>query len=108
MLGFILMPIIVYIEKIVFLEKNASNKREITQIKCWIELSSLVNRTGSTLSTSFKLIALLVIEKFNYTKTISQISMYYAETRADNSGYTNQRVTCFVVMGSPFDSEQAC
>jgi hypothetical protein len=46
MLGFILMPIIVYIEKIVFfLEKNASKKREITQIKCWIELSSLVNRT---------------------------------------------------------------
>ena len=46
MLGFILMPIIVYIEKIVFLEKNASKKREITQIKCWIELSSLVNRTN--------------------------------------------------------------
>jgi hypothetical protein len=67
MLGFILMPFIVYIEKIVFLEKNASNKREITQIKCWIELSSLVNRMGSTLSTSvlsFKLIALIVIEKF--------------------------------------------
>ena len=63
MLGFILMPIIVYIEKIVFLVK----KREITQIKCWIELSSLVNRMGSTLSTcvlSFKLIALIVIEKF--------------------------------------------
>jgi hypothetical protein len=36
--------IIVYIEKIVFLEKNASKKREITQIKCWIELSFLVNR----------------------------------------------------------------
>jgi hypothetical protein len=67
MLGFILMPIIVYIEKIVFLEKNASKKMEITQIKCWIELSSLVNRLGSTLSTSvlsFKLIALIVIEKF--------------------------------------------
>ena len=65
--GFHFMPIIVYIEKIVFLEKNASKKREITQIKCWIELSSLVNRTGSTLSTSvlsFKLIALTVIEKF--------------------------------------------
>jgi hypothetical protein len=28
MLGFILMPIIIYIEKIVFLEKNASKKRE--------------------------------------------------------------------------------
>ena len=59
------MPIIVYIEKIVFLERNASKKREITQIKCWIELSSLVNKTGSTLSTSvlsFKLIALIVIE----------------------------------------------
>ena len=42
-------------------------KREITQIKSWIELSSLVNRTRSTLSTSvlsFKLIALIVIEKF--------------------------------------------
>ena len=67
MLGFILKPIIVYIEKILFLEKNASKKREITQINCWIELSSLVNRTGSTLSTSvlsFKLIALIVIEKF--------------------------------------------
>jgi hypothetical protein len=42
-------------------------KRGITQIKCWMELSSLVNRLGSTLSTSvlsFKLIALIVIEKF--------------------------------------------
>jgi macrodomain Ter protein organizer (MatP/YcbG family) len=67
MLGFILMPIIVYIVKIVFFEKNATKKREITQIKCWIELSSLVNRLGSTLSTSvlsFKLLALIVIEKF--------------------------------------------
>ena len=67
MLGFILMPIIVYIEKIVLLEKNASKKREITQIKFWIELSSLVNRTGSTLSISvlsFKLKALIVIAKF--------------------------------------------
>jgi hypothetical protein len=33
MLDFMLMPIIVYIEKIVFLETNASKKREITQIK---------------------------------------------------------------------------
>jgi hypothetical protein len=32
--------------------------------------------------------------------------MYYVETRADNSGYANHRVTCLVVMGSPFDSEQ--
>jgi hypothetical protein len=64
---------------------------------------------GSTLSTSvlsFKLIALIVIENFNYTKKISQISMYYVETRADNSGYANHRVTCLVVMGSPFHSEQ--
>ena len=38
-----------------------SKKGEITQIKCWIELSSLVNRTGVL---SFKLIALIVIEKF--------------------------------------------
>ena len=45
---------------------------------------------------------------FNYTKIISQIPMYYAETRADNSGYTNHRVTCLVVMGSLFDSEHAC
>ena len=58
------MPIIVYIEKIVFLEINASKKRELTQIKCWIELSSLVNRTGSRSVLSFKLIALIVIEKF--------------------------------------------
>jgi hypothetical protein len=67
MLGFISMPIIVYTEKIVFIEKNASKKREMTQLKCWIELSSLVNRMGSTLSTSvlsFKLTALIVIEKF--------------------------------------------
>ena len=28
--------------------------------------------------------------------------MYYVETRADNSGYTNHRVTCPVVMGSMF------
>jgi len=32
--------------------------------------------------------------------------MYYVKTRADNSGYTNHRVICLVVMGSPFDSEQ--
>jgi hypothetical protein len=32
--------------------------------------------------------------------------MYYVETRADNSGYANHRLTCLVVMGSPFDSEQ--
>ena len=49
-----------------------------------------------------------LLRNFNYTKTISQISMYYAETMADNSGYTNHRVTCLVVMGSPFDSEQVC
>ena len=59
MLGFILMPIIVYIVKIVFFEKNATKKREITQIKCWIELSSLVNRLGSTLSTSILSIKLI-------------------------------------------------
>jgi hypothetical protein len=52
MLGFILMPIIVYIEKIVFFEEILSKKGGITQIKCWMELSSLVNRLGSTLSTS--------------------------------------------------------
>ena len=28
------------------------------------------------------------------------------KTRADNSEYANHRVTCLVVMGSPFDSEQ--
>ena len=32
--------------------------------------------------------------------------MYYVETRADNSGYANHRVTCLIVMGSSFDSEQ--
>ena len=38
------------------------------------------------------------------------MSMYYmyVETRADNSGNTNRRVTCLVVMGSSFDSEQVC
>ena len=36
------------------------------------------------------------------------MSMYYVKTRADNSGYTNHQVTCLVVMGSPFDSEQVC
>jgi hypothetical protein len=38
---------------------------------------------------------------------LKQFSMFYAETREDNSGYTNHRVTC-LVMGSPFDSEQVC
>jgi hypothetical protein len=54
-------------QKIVFFEEILSQKGGITQMKCWIELSSLVNRLGSTLSTSvlsFKLIALIVIEKF--------------------------------------------
>jgi hypothetical protein len=49
------------------ISKYASKKRVITQIKCWMELSSLVNRLGSTLSTSvlrFKLIALIVMEQF--------------------------------------------
>ena len=41
-----------------------------------------------------------------YTKTICQISMYYVETMADNSGYTNHRVICLDVIGSSFDSEQ--
>jgi hypothetical protein len=31
--------------------------------------------------------------------------MYYVETRADNSGYANHRVS-LVVNGSSFDSEQ--
>ena len=46
------------------------------------------------------------MRNFNYTKTISLISMYYVETRADNSGYTNLRVICLVVIGSSFDIEQ--
>jgi hypothetical protein len=32
--------------------------------------------------------------------------MYYVETRVDNSGYTNHRVICRVVICSSFDSEQ--
>jgi hypothetical protein len=32
--------------------------------------------------------------------------MYYVETRADNSGYTNHRITCLAVIGSSVDSEQ--
>ena len=46
------------------------------------------------------------VNSFNYTKKISLIFMYYVETRADNSGYTNHRVICLVVIGSSFDSEQ--
>jgi hypothetical protein len=76
-----------------------------------MELSSLVNRLGSTLSTSvlsFKLIALILLRNFNFTKKISLISMYmyYVKTRADNSGYAHHRIICFVVNGSSFDSEQ--
>jgi hypothetical protein len=50
-----------------FFEKILSQKGGITQIKCWMGLSSLVNRLGSTLFTSvlsFKLIALILVEKF--------------------------------------------
>ena len=57
----------IIIEKLYFFLEILSQKGGITQIKCWMELSSLVNRLGSTLSTnvlSFKLIALIVIEKF--------------------------------------------
>jgi hypothetical protein len=32
--------------------------------------------------------------------------MYYVETSAANSGYTNHRVICLVVIGSSYDSEQ--
>ena len=39
-------------------------------------------------------------------KKICLISMYYVETRADNSGYTNHMVICLVVIRSSFDSEQ--
>jgi hypothetical protein len=49
----------------------------------------------------YLLFKLIVIEL-----KISLISMYYLETRADNSGYTNHRVICLVVIGSSFDSEQ--
>ena len=66
MSSFISLPIII-IEKLHFFEEILSQKRGITQIKYWMELFSLVNRLGSTLSTSvlsFKLIALIVIEKF--------------------------------------------
>jgi hypothetical protein len=31
--------------------------------------------------------------------------MYYVETRADNSGHTNHKVICLVVIGSSFDRE---
>ena len=46
------------------------------------------------------------ILNINYTKKISQSSMYYVETRADNSGYTNHRFICLVVIVSSFDGEQ--
>ena len=39
-------------------------------------------------------------------KKISLISMYYVKTRVDNSGYTNHRVICFVVICSSFDNQQ--
>jgi hypothetical protein len=32
--------------------------------------------------------------------------MYYVETRVDNSGYADHRLTSIVVIGSSFDSEQ--
>ena len=32
------------------------------------------------------------------------MSMYYAETRADNSGYANHKIICLVVIVSSFDS----
>jgi hypothetical protein len=65
------------------------------------------------------LLIILIFEQIDYlfpilqqfpvleTKQISQISMYYVKTRADNSGYTNHRITCLVVMCSSFDNEQA-
>jgi hypothetical protein len=43
--------------------------------------------------------------KHSFLAQLSIISMYYVETRADNSGYTNHRVICLVI-GSSFDSEQ--
>ena len=67
-------------------------------MKCWMELSSLVNRVGSTLSTS--------VLSFDSYWEILIILKKYVETRADNSGYTNHRVICLVAIGSSFDSEQ--
>jgi hypothetical protein len=67
-------------------------------MKCWMELSSLVNRLGSTLSTS--------VLSFDSYWEILIILKKYVETRADNSGYTNHRVICLVAIGSSFDSEQ--
>jgi hypothetical protein len=32
--------------------------------------------------------------------------MYYVESRADKSGYTNHRAMCLVVISSSSDSEQ--
>jgi hypothetical protein len=67
-------------------------------MKCWMELSSLVNRLGSTLSTS--------VLSFDSYWEILIILKKYVETRADNSGYTNHRVICLVAIDSSFDSEQ--
>ena len=45
-----------------------------------------------------------LLRNFNYTKKISLISMYYVETRQITLDM--HMVTCLVVIGSSFDSEQ--
>jgi hypothetical protein len=71
---------------------------------CWTSLYTNKHK----LISDVDVIPTLALHIVYHTKTISQISMYYAETREDNSGFSNHRVTCLVVMGSPFDSEQVC
>ena len=74
-----------------------------------MELSSLVNRLGSTLSTSvlsFKLIALIVIEILIILKQYPKFLC--AIPKQGQISLDMHRVTCLVVMGYPVDSEQVC
>jgi hypothetical protein len=47
--------------------------------------------TGISNFQHFQFLARLAKGNVSFCQKISQIAMYYVETRADNSGYTNHR-----------------
>ena len=63
-----------YWENCIFRKKNASKKREITQIKWWIELSSLVQQNG--VNTFYKCIECQVNSFDSYWEILIILKKY--------------------------------
>ena len=85
----------------------------ILNCKQFTKLYILLTCQQIGVNTFYKCIAFQVNSFDSYWEILIILKKYpiflcTVKTRADNSGYTNHRVTCLVVMDSPFDSEQVC